>query len=371
MIRVYEINDADPLADLRLVWDALLRRTRGATFFQSLDWLLVYWRHFGGGAALRVLVVEHAGDVLGIVPLAVCPEPTRLGRLRVLTYPLDDWGSFYGPIGPQPAATLLAAMRHLRRAARDWDLLDLRWIAADGHDAGRTWRAMQMAGFQARMQPRMFAALADLRRGWGAYWASRSGHFRREVQRCHRKLQRAGRLTYLWHRPRPLAQGDGDPRWELYDACEQIARHSWQAQSTNGTTLSHAAVRDFLRDAHQAAARAGAVDLHLLYVDDEPAAFVYNYHYQGYVSGVRMGYDPRVSRTGLGNCLLARSIATLCEQGDHTLDLGTEYLECKRVWATSIAGSYRCTHFPWAVPRAQLIRLKRWLVGPRVPEPVP
>jgi CelD/BcsL family acetyltransferase involved in cellulose biosynthesis len=156
----------------------------------------------------------------------------------------------------------------------------------------------------------------------------------------------------------------------LYDACEEIARHSWQAQSTSGTTLSHAEVRDFLREAHQAAARAGALDVHVLLVDHRPAAFVYNYHYQGYVSGVRMGYDPRVSRDGLGNTLLARSIATLCAQGDHTLDLGTEYLECKRAWATDIVGSYRCTHFPWAVPRAQLIRLKRWLIRPRRPRPV-
>ena len=53
MIHVEEINDLEQLAGRRLLWNALLPQTRGATFFQSLDWLEVYWRHFGAGQRLR------------------------------------------------------------------------------------------------------------------------------------------------------------------------------------------------------------------------------------------------------------------------------------------------------------------------------
>jgi CelD/BcsL family acetyltransferase involved in cellulose biosynthesis len=52
---VREINDLDGLAEYRSAWSDLLDQTPGASFFQSLDWLEVYWRHFGAGQKLRVL----------------------------------------------------------------------------------------------------------------------------------------------------------------------------------------------------------------------------------------------------------------------------------------------------------------------------
>ena len=97
----------------------MLPRTSAASFFHSFDWLEIYWRHFGDGQRLRVLVVRAGGEPLGILPLVVRSERTRLGTVRTLTYPLHDWGTFYGPIGPNPTATLLAGFApHQRRAAQ-------------------------------------------------------------------------------------------------------------------------------------------------------------------------------------------------------------------------------------------------------------
>jgi CelD/BcsL family acetyltransferase involved in cellulose biosynthesis len=148
MSHVIEINRPEQLEPYRLVWQALWGETRGASFFQTLDWLQASWRHFGGGQKLRVLVVVSDGTPVGILPLTVTSERTRVGRIRTLTYPLAEWGSFYGPIGPNPTATLVAAMRHLAETPRDWDLLDLRSIDREGLDRRRTQRAMQWAGFQ-------------------------------------------------------------------------------------------------------------------------------------------------------------------------------------------------------------------------------
>ena len=102
MPEVVEINDIDELEHYWLIWNALLAETPGASFFHSLDWLATYWKHFGHRQKLRVLVVYSRGIPVGIVPLTVICERTRVGRIRTLTYPLHDWGSFYGPIGPNP-----------------------------------------------------------------------------------------------------------------------------------------------------------------------------------------------------------------------------------------------------------------------------
>ncbi len=103
MHSILEINTLDQLTAFRTDWGKLLSDTPGATFFQSFQWLEAYWRHFGAEKTLRTVIVLEDDRTVGIVPLIVRMEETRVGRLRVLTYPLDNWGSFYGPIGADPA----------------------------------------------------------------------------------------------------------------------------------------------------------------------------------------------------------------------------------------------------------------------------
>jgi len=357
--RVIEINDSRELSSYRLLWNALLPDTAGASFFQSLDWLEVYLEHYGQGQRLRLLIVYEDGRPSGILPLVVRAEQTRLGPVRVLTYPLHDWGTFYGPIGPNPASTLAAGLAHIRRSPRDWDLLDLRWVDHDA-DRGRTPQALRAAGFAAHEAQWMTSAKIDLAGTWESYWASRTSHWRNNVRRSEKRIAELGEVSHLRYRPQGAAEGDGDPRWDLYEACQQVAGASWQAASTTGTTLTHREVRDFLRASHAVAARAGALDLNLLLVGGRPVAFNYAYHYRGYVFGLRMGYDAGVTSEGAGTVLQMHMIRDSFARGDHTYDLGAEYLSCKRFWPTHVVSSYRYTYFPPRV-RPQVLRLKRGL----------
>lgn len=359
MTDVVEINDFSQLEQHRLLWAALLPQTRGATYFQSLDWLRAYWQHYGAEQKLRALIVSSAGKPLGVVPLVVRREPTRIGHVRVLTYPLHDWGSFYGPLGPNASATLALALRHIRRTKRDWDLVDLRWIDADGDDGGRSAQALRAAGLPPHSKPWIKTVWIDLSQGWDTYWATRKSHWRTNVRRCERKVGQLGTVEHLRYRPLGTARGDDDPRWDLYDACEDIARRSWQGASTTGTTISHASVRPFLRDAHVAATKAGALELNVLFVAGQPAAFSYGYHYRGWTYGLRMGFDAEVSRDGLGTVLLHRMLQDSCVRGDHALDLGPGSLECKRHWQTELRTSYHSTYYARTAPKAQALRLKR------------
>ena len=63
--------------------------------------------------------------------------------------------------------------------------------------------------------------------------------------------------------------------------------------------------------------------------------------------------------------LEARIVEDCFRRGDRCFDLGVGSLDIKRPWQTSMATSYRFTHYPAAISRVQLLRLKRWLVGRR------
>lgn len=405
MIHVKKINSSRELADLKSVWADLLAGTAGATFFQSHEWLTTYWQFFGDGKRsrdngtlqasngtsaeenanasvatsgqperLRVLLVEADGEPIGILPLVVATEPYRIGPIRVLGYPLAGWGSFYGPIGPHPMATLRAGLEHIRSTPRDWDLLDMRWID-DEIDRGATAQAMQAAGFNFEKQVWHQSAQIELESGWERYWAERKSTWRNNVRRCERLLEQRGVLRYVRFRPGGAANGETNPRWDLYDACVKLAECSWQGSSTSGTTLSHPAVRDYLRAAHKSAVEAGAADLNLLLLNEQPVAFAYNYCYRGWVYGLRSGYDPAGVQEGAGTVLTAKMIEDSCRRGDRLIDLGPNYFEPKRYWYTRLQPATHYTHFHPARLRAQALRLKRvvrrWLhLSQPAPQPI-
>jgi CelD/BcsL family acetyltransferase involved in cellulose biosynthesis len=119
------------------------------------------------------------------------------------------------------------------------------------------------------------------------------------------------------------------------------------------------------------AARLGCLDLNLIKVNGEPIAFGYNYIYNGALVGLRIGYDPKFAKAGVGNVLYLLTFEDSFRRGDTQFDMGVGSLEMKRWWWTRTVQSYRYTHYPLSAPRAQLLRLKHWLFGSRVRDEVP
>lgn len=393
MPRVQEINHLAELEPHRLRWRKLLGETRGRSYFQTLDWLETYWQHFGGVGRLRVLVIYSGREALGVVPLAVQSRPTRLGNCRVLSYPLlVGREAFYGPIGQHPTACLLAALRHLQQTPRDWDLIQLAGIDPTV-DCGRTEHALRRVGWPARCDLADAVAVLRFPAPWPAYWASRSEHCRQTVRRAEAQLAELGTVEYVHFRPQGAAWEDDDPRWELYDACETIARqgspeqaslrqnslgqyslrqhprgqhsrgqHSLGQRMVGTVSLADEQVRPFLRAVHTKAAQAGTADLHLLKVDGTPVAFAYGYHLDGTNMAIASGVDSAPRFRCAGTVLIARALERCCNLGDRSYNLGGVPLRHKRRWLTDLVRSESYTCYA-ATPRMQLLRCMRRLMA--------
>ncbi|MCA9231448.1 MAG: GNAT family N-acetyltransferase [Planctomycetales bacterium] len=354
---IREINCIDEVDALQESWRLLLQKTPGANFFQSLEWLRTYWQHFGNSQHLRVLVVEQQGEITGILPLVVRLERTKVGSLDYLTYPLDYWGSFYGPIGPDPDQVLAAGLEYLHAAGLEADVLELRWLGDQHGECDRAEHLLRAAGYAPMRSQFDSTSVVNFSGTWEDYLASRTSKWRNNYRRWNRQLNALGEVTHL--RFRPDANEQGDLGWEYYDECLRIAAASWQGASQTGTTLTHEAVAPYLKDTHATAARCGCIDLNLLYLDGRAIAFAYNYVFQGHVYGLRVGYDPDLSCKGAGNLLYAKMIEDSYQRGDWRHDLGPRHLECKRALVTDVLPIYRLSCYKsWSV-RQQLLRLKR------------
>ena len=362
MADVVEINDLEELESYRLAWTALLPQTPRASFFHTFDWFRHYWTHFGQGKRMRVLVVRAAGAPIGVVPLCVSRERYHVGTVRVLNYPLQDWGSWYGPIGGNASATMFMALRHLRNTRRDWDMIDLRWTSGDRPEQNATKRSMHAVGWRPQKQP--YQQLSVLRFGNMAlddYVRSLSKKWRHEIRRQRRGIERVGSLSIERYRPAGQLAGEDDARWDLFDDCLHISEQSWQGSSTTGNTMSHSHVTNFLRDCHASSVRLGMLDVAVLKIDHQPAAYQYNYHYDGNLYGLRMGFAPDFSRLGVGKVLMSHVVEDSFRRGDVSLDMGIGDFKFKRQFRTHVETNYRVASYPWTAWRSQAVRVTQWL----------
>lgn len=359
MSNVIELNNIEKLNEYRDDWNRLLTVTPGASFFQSLDWLEVYWRHFSEKQYLRVFVVRDANEVTGIVPLCVRRITSKFGPCSILTFPFDDWGSVYGPISADLESTLTTVLEDVSQSRRDWDLLDFRCVDRDHFDGGATERALLSRKMSFETFDWNETMYINLDQTWDEYLAARPRKARQTYMRAERKVAEEGEIEYLRYRPR----GEADPRWDLYEQCLQVAGNSWQASSTDGTTLTHEKVASFFRDSYASAIRAGAMDLNLIYLSGQPAAFCYNYYLNGRLDGLKMGFDARLSRNGLGRLLLGRVIHDSMDRGDRLLDMGCGAQDAKKYWYTSIEKGYRYVHYSSTSPMGHILKLSHQVAG--------
>lgn len=345
-----ELREIEPL------WRSQYDLTTNAQFFQSWEWLANYWSEFGADQQLLVAVVEEDSGPVGIVPWVIRRDRSGVGHLRRIVYPLDNWGTSYGPLGTRPRDTLAAAFRCLADSPLPWDLIDLCWVSPEhSQEMVEAWRDARLP-FQQCLWSHL--GQIDLTNGWDHYWRERSSKWRNNQRRADRTVAERGQVDITHWRPLP---GETDDRWDLYDACERVAEASWQGACPSGNTLNHPEVRGYLRKVHHEAVQAGAVHLSLLTLNGQPAAFTYNFVRRGYVLGLRTGYDLRFQDAGVGAVLMRETIRECSRLGDHTFDLGESPSPYKQHWATHFVDSWRFRHASRGSLGAQLMRLRNWL----------
>ncbi len=358
MLTTTELNSVDDFDAIRATWHRLWALTARATFFQTPEWIETAWKHYPDPQKLRVILVERQGEIVGIVPFCVRTERRKVGSLRMLTYPLNDWGTFFGPIGQHPGTAFRAAMRHLCSTPRDWDLIDLCWVdeaASEFLDVGLAMREARY-GFLAR--PRMEVRICRMTGDWEAFVAGKSHNWRRQMRRDLHQLEEAGEVRLLRYRPEAGGSGAEPEHFEVYQLCEEIAKKSWQADAESQSTLCSPRVRQVLLPLHRQAAALGMLDVAVLMVGERPAAFFYNYAARGHVYGLRMGYDPAAELAGAGKILLYRMIEDSFRRGDVEYCFGPGRQSYKDRFATEMRHAYSFRHYAWGSFRSQLLHLR-------------
>lgn len=346
MFSVAEINTPQQLASFSLVWQSLWDRTPQRSFFQTRDWLECYLRRFGSERRLRVLMVLSATRPIGIVPLVIKRTETSLGSLRVLTYPLDGWGPFFGPIGSDPTATMYGALKHLAESKRDWDLLDLRGVDEDRLDKGRTANAFRLA--ELPMTERVWEWNQEV--APGDWTTGEQFLLRRRVKDAEKELWRRGGWEFVRSR---VTQADP----------LETAQSRWLLEESLPLLAGDVATANWLTDLQAASLCSATADICVLRVNGKPMAAALSTVAGETVAPIAIGMDAEAG-DAVKTVLMGRLLLDGLDRGDSSYVFGPRTAAWAADWLTVNRPSYRFTHFAGFKPRAQLLRLnelrKQW-----------
>lgn len=360
MLSVHEAAEVTHPSQLRHLWHSLWSRTPRASFRQTPEFLEASFSRTQPAAdSWRLLIVSAWQRPIGIVPFRERTVRRAFGSVRVLSVPESSWGDCPGPVGPHPATTLTAAVRHLLEQDGSWDVLELPEIAANGIEPTRVPLALNSHRAVVRKSQRELLGL-ELPATFGQFWADRDAAARQrwrelEAQRSIRRDEQ-----FVRFRPGGAFHGDTDRDWEFLSQIERVVRLQ------DGTP--HAArsreLFERLRDMHALAVDAGSADVALWLSNSQPAAFAYNFHCRSRVETTLLLADPNIPHAT--DRLIGMMLRDEIARGDSwhlflpnsvhgtTVD--------HRLWRPTELREMTVTHDRRATIRSQL---QRWLAGDR------
>jgi CelD/BcsL family acetyltransferase involved in cellulose biosynthesis len=269
---------ADPsLPAVREDWSRLAEEA--GSVFATPEWLLSWWRHFGGGRELLLSVEPEA-----VLPFYVWRErPLRV--VRVLGHgPGDE----LGPFGP-------GARDALRR-----------WVATERFDV---LACQQLPGPEswlptvtgAKLFGRDGSPVLEFEgRTWEEILAGKSRNFREQVGRRARALERNFRVEFR-------LVTEADPH-----ALDTLFRlHGMRHGGPTVISRTEAFQREFL----SIAAERGWLRLWLLELDGRPVAAWLGYRFAGAECYYQAGRDPSFDRHSVAFVLLAHTIRAALDDG--------------------------------------------------------
>ena len=325
-LEVRSSHDPARLEALRREWSALFDAAAAPAPFLSPEWLLPWWRAFGGGRLPWILEARDAGGALaGLLLLVGGPGPLGIRRWRMLgSGPGGADGLDVLPRARDAAVVREALARAVAAESDAWDVLDLEDLPCGSPTVEALRRAAAARG-----------ASATVERGAICPGFAIRGTFAAHLARVPRRETYGRRVRWLARQPGfriDVAVAAGDAPAALEDLL-RLHRLRWAAEG-GSEGIPPGPIEDFHRDAVPGLAARGWLRLWRLHVGGAAIAAVYGIEVGRRFHYYQSGWDPAWAPRSPGLVLVGRTIEDAYARGltDYDFLRGTE--PYKLEWAS-------------------------------------
>jgi len=306
-LRTEIVIDSAAFERLAPEWRKLAAASRFATVFQTYEWTAAWWRHFGRGRRLRLVVVrEAAGALAGIFPLMLSRwYGTPLRRLSLI----GTGGTDYLDIivdDTRLADVVDAAMAALEND-RSWHVLDLQQLRDGG-----ALRSAQRPAIVRRVSAGEACPYVPLPADWAEFLKSLGKKTRANVGYYERNLGRLFEAEVGYVQDPDRLDAEMTALFELH-------QRRWNKRWLPGV-FGAPVVQRFHRDLAKALLDSGHLRLFTIRLDGETQAVLYCFSYGDRFSYYQGGFEPTFARHSLGTVATAAALREAIAEGKGVFD---------------------------------------------------
>jgi CelD/BcsL family acetyltransferase involved in cellulose biosynthesis len=304
-LHVRAISDFAALEPLREAWNRLVERAHTATIFQTFECQASWWRAYGEGNALRVLLAEASGELVGIAPLYA--STARGGRLlQFIGARSFDYADFI--VDRDRPDVLPALLESLWSLERRFRLIYLRDVPAESP----TRTAVQRF-FASRGKPVDARVLYEApTRVFGDAEADRQLPNKKSLKRHFNHFRKAGRLEFR-------SRASLDEVMALLDVFfEQHVRR--RAVTDTPSLFLDPRAKSFFRELARELAARDWLLFSIVRLDDRPIALHFGFEYGGRITWYKPAFDVDHAKHSPGEVLIKYLLEYALERGVAELD---------------------------------------------------
>jgi CelD/BcsL family acetyltransferase involved in cellulose biosynthesis len=322
---VVEFNEFLNLKDR---WNDCLVQSLDNNIFSTWEWLSIWWKHFGEGKKLVILLVEDEKEILAIAPFVYSEHSfLGVGNLKKISFvgsPESDYNSFI--LKEKKVKSVELIFDYLNKHI-DWDYLELEDIPENSAtmDLLRSTHLKKQYKHWEERQSTLCPFLT-LPNSMDVLMEGLSKNMRQNLRRYSRKLEREYRVELKNY----------DEIGSLEEAMEtffQLHQKRWESRGDLGA-FNKPLFRNFHIDIAKCFAEKGWLRLYFLTVNDKPISTHYSFEYNQKVYYYLGGWDPEYSRYMVGSLFMMYDIEKCIQRGLKEYDMMRGIEPYKTRWTT-------------------------------------
>lgn len=320
-------------------WDHLvLKHSSGIFQFDvtaTYDWAMTLWDNHLSKKNEQILILEEGDQVKGIIPLYRAEKCLRSVTCRQISPLYELYSQRCGFLLDDPSEETFAfMMKYLFEKVQDWDVFEFTLV--DGSTSDHRFKQfVEREKVRYELVGTEKSPYMELSASWASFSERLSSKFRSNLRSYEKKLRAVGDLKYK--ACRNVDEVDG-----FLVAMFEIERDSWKEMA--GTSITGNPVQEaFYKRFISIASERGWFSGHLLWLGDEPVAYIYGLTFNGCFSSMKTSYKAKYQKMGAGHLIRMFALQQLHIDGVKIHDFTGLCEDHKLAWADSTysRSSYR------------------------------
>ena len=300
---IRKVTDASEFESLREVWDELLEKSPDRNIYLTWEWLFTWWKHYGAGKQLNILLIQDDNQTIGIVPLMRSRYKKGLldfNLLENIGTPTSDYGGII--LTQKESEAMLALIGYLKKEMASCDLiLRMSQIREDSQFISLLRQLYPTFSNSLICDEREIASpYVLLPATWNEYFGSFSSKTRNTLRRKWRSLEKEHDIQFK-------KCNLDDNIADSVHAFSELHQKGWQSRNIKGV-FADTKAEEFFLDIASIFSKKGWLNLSFLLVDGDLASAVYGFECDQKFYYTIPAFNPGYSKYSPGNLHIMRLV---------------------------------------------------------------